>query len=465
MPKKTLKQKANDLKLGVAKRVFGSGKKTKDESKKATAAHADTKRHEVEEETRPHTAPVQTAKEAPKTTSGKPKTVAESQARIEELKKSTLEAAMKRSGVDKEIEKLKEMDAQSASLNAFTNLFTEAPTTSAEAISSVQEQVKEPQVERKASTNTTLQGETKAESSTRSAADKPKFVPREGSPLHKLTMGAAKLAKIAEGHKAASEDVTTKRMDELLKQSTQVNNAADVKSTIADAAALSKEVDKAITTEQKQETKRKSSLEKPEDLVEDALKETQRIETYYAKLQEYLRMAQPINSWKRGHVNPNDSTLPIDRNDFATSWVSDLTTGEQYRDDTLLNLRKKMFFLTLGTCTVNLIALLAHSVYRLAKIITVYELRNRKNSTITNLKNFGGDIARLVFGPLILTGLQITAILGTITPFKNGPHDARKMYGLGEQMLFGFSKDSWRLAPGFRTASVLDESRKKPRNE
>lgn len=58
------------------------------------------------------------------------------------------------------------------------------------------------------------------------------------------------------------------------------------------------------------------------------------------------------------------------------------------------------------------------------------------------------DVLRLAFRPLILIGMQITAILGTITPMKDGPKDARKMYALGETVLFVY--DGYRLTLCFR---------------
>ncbi len=169
--------------------------------------------------------------------------------------------------------------------------------------------------------------------------------------------------------------------------------------------------------------------------VHEAIKESERIAFLWKEAERLLKMMQPLNKWEELE-DPN--------------FVLDKTTGERYCNDDEETLRLKLFALILGTCTVNLIALLANSVYRLAKIITLYELRNPKNTTITNLKNYTSDIARLVFGPVLLAGMQITAMLGAITPMSNGPRDARKMYALGESLLFGFSKKAWRLAPCFR---------------
>jgi hypothetical protein len=149
---------------------------------------------------------------------------------------------------------------------------------------------------------------------------------------------------------------------------------------------------------------------------------------------QLLKAIQPVNKWQ---LTPNS------RN------IIDQSTGDKYWHDDEVVSRFKLFLLTLGTCTINVIAAALHSVYYLAKIVTCYELI--KNSTASwqeAMTNYAKDVARVLLAPVILIGLEITAILGIITPMKNGPQDAKKMYALGETLLFGF--DGWRLAPCFR---------------
>jgi hypothetical protein len=260
-----------------------------------------------------------------------------------------------------------------------------------------------------------------------------------------LTKQKQKIHRDSNTHK---EDAIVRSMYELLLASIEIDSTSDY--SLKKIEHLTAQLNKQCETVTNRALPRSAlSAEKKVDI---AVKETYKIAKLWDSLQDLLKIAKPINKWE---TNVYTSGIPFyeketDALEYDGYFTRDLTTGALYCDDDSETLRLKLFLLSLGTCTVNLIALVANSVYRLAKIITFYELRNAENPTITNLKNYGSDIARLVFGPVILIGMQITAMLGAITPLKHGPHDARKMYAFGESLIFGFSRESWRLAPCFR---------------
>ncbi len=284
--------------------------------------------------------------------------------------------------------------------------------------------------------------------------------------LKQQTIDLEKLKKMASKFYTKPTDSSEKPTtnDELL-----IADMDKVLSLSMQAEAGTPELDNYFNAVNSMEDRFKKAVESPqqklrgsisaEKEVHEALALADKIEFYFKSLQPYLKMAQPINNWRDvniilvSHDFKNmgfEEVVNEEDLKYSDHYTEDKTTGSLYASDDNSTLRKKLFLLSLGTCTVNLIALLAHSMYRLAKIISVYELRNPNNSTITNLKNYGSDIARLVFGPLVLLGMQITAVLGTITPAKDGTRDARKMYALGESLIFGFGEKSWRLAPCFR---------------
>jgi hypothetical protein len=171
----------------------------------------------------------------------------------------------------------------------------------------------------------------------------------------------------------------------------------------------------------------------------------------HARLKEYeslLSLIQPINSWEDVMtVNKAEGIHYYDQS--RQFYTMDKTTGNFYKDDLNKTLRWKLFLLSLGTFTVNLAAVIVHSVVRLIKLVTLYEFLNPHNSWATAVKKYAQDLITLICSPLILACIQITAMLGTITPMKNGPKDARKIYGVGEAILF--SNSNWRLANCFRS--------------
>lgn len=126
-----------------------------------------------------------------------------------------------------------------------------------------------------------------------------------------------------------------------------------------------------------------------------------------------------------------------------------------YNNDPPHVLRLKLLALSLGTCTLNLIALLAMTTYRLAKIIALYELRNPNATGLEKIKDYCKDIAKVVFGPLFLLAMQTVSTLGVIIPYENGPRNAAKMYVDAENIIFG---KKWTLAPGLHPTELRDVS-------
>lgn len=117
-----------------------------------------------------------------------------------------------------------------------------------------------------------------------------------------------------------------------------------------------------------------------------------------------------------------------------------ITLNVYYFKESNITLRIKLFFLSLGTLTLNLYTYLSLSVYKILKFLTLYEFRKPTNTWSDAFIMSGTDLTRIASGPIILPALQITAMLGTITPYTDGPKDARKMYALGETLLYRYNE-------------------------
>lgn len=165
-------------------------------------------------------------------------------------------------------------------------------------------------------------------------------------------------------------------------------------------------------------------------------------------MQALLKHLQPINDWKFTHIaSYNCGNCGRKKDRIISDKYSDNYNG-YYLDEPNGVLRSKLFFLSIGTLTINLYNYVAHSIYRLVKLITLYEFRNKENTWSDAFTTTAIDLARTASGPVLLPAMQVTAMLGVITPFADGPKDARKMYALGETLLYGY--DEFRTANCFR---------------
>lgn len=169
--------------------------------------------------------------------------------------------------------------------------------------------------------------------------------------------------------------------------------------------------------------------------IPEAIKEVQKIKSLYDRIGKYLI---PIKEWEM----IDNLSVSNKSNYVIKDRILNKTTGDIYKNVTTIDLRKKLLILSVGTCTVGAIILLANSVYNLGKILSLHELRNSDTDkkALDKLNSFFVDISKFVFGPLLLVALQITAVLGAISPSKNGPRDAAAMYDLIQSVTLKFGK-------------------------
>jgi len=115
---------------------------------------------------------------------------------------------------------------------------------------------------------------------------------------------------------------------------------------------------------------------------------------------------------------------------------------DYYCNDSNSLIRVKCLALLLGTPTVQVVKTLFNMANKIAKIVTFAHWRTEYDLK-TKAFLFGKDLLILALSPIILVGLQLSALYGVISP-----HNGRKLYATLERLAFGQET----LAPCFQPA-------------
>lgn len=134
----------------------------------------------------------------------------------------------------------------------------------------------------------------------------------------------------------------------------------------------------------------------------------------------------------------------------ASVYIQDQTTRKFYLNDSKKVVQIKCALLAIGTPFVHIVAAIINVAVRVFKVLSLYRFWEGINSGPYQFKarmeSFGHDLVRIIGAPLILLGLEFSAIYGLFNPY-----DGRKLYATFERY---FYEGQFNLAPCFQPDPV-----------
>lgn len=143
-----------------------------------------------------------------------------------------------------------------------------------------------------------------------------------------------------------------------------------------------------------------------------------------------LRDFQLCNAWRE---DINGEKFP----DGTVMYLIDQSTRRKYlNESSALTRFKFVLFAAVGTPIIHSISLSCHAVYRIAKLVTVSYFWIPRENEITysfkaRLEDAGLDLLKIVMTPIVLIGLEVSAVYGIFNP-----HDGRKVFASLERFQF-----------------------------
>lgn len=143
-------------------------------------------------------------------------------------------------------------------------------------------------------------------------------------------------------------------------------------------------------------------------------------------IKESLASIWPVNEWQ-DIENAKLIRCPCCREKYYVGLCQDKTTQAYYLvvpDETL----RRQFFILFTDTILSLPFVIKRQFSLLIQIITLNDFFNRANPDVRSLLSWLKKIIDLWIIPIAWTVMIINAFLGAVTPFKDGPKDARNMY-------------------------------------
>ena len=134
--------------------------------------------------------------------------------------------------------------------------------------------------------------------------------------------------------------------------------------------------------------------------------------------------------------------------DETPKYIIDQSTGRKYLNESDALVRFKfVIFAIAGTPVVHSLSLACHVVYRIAKLITashfwIYKENESEYSFTCRLEDAAVDLLKVAMAPLVLIGLELSAVYGIFNP-----RDGRKLFASLERFEF---ENSFILSPCFQ---------------
>lgn len=152
----------------------------------------------------------------------------------------------------------------------------------------------------------------------------------------------------------------------------------------------------------------------------------------------YLRII--LNGFDEKDSHPIDLSHFIPCNQWEESsrslYIIDKSNDDAYFNDCPRVKRLKCLALAFVTPIIHAIGILLNIANRIAKLITFshfwYPDDSEEYSFQNRLFEFGKDMIRIAFAPMIYVGLELSAIYGLILPYDGG-----KLYATFERCAFG----------------------------
>jgi hypothetical protein len=160
----------------------------------------------------------------------------------------------------------------------------------------------------------------------------------------------------------------------------------------------------------------------------------------------------PCTQWNKVH-SININGFVIDLPDIVRLPIAmppaavDAKNGDKYCSDSPGVIRLKCLALTASTLipVLSPVALSLNLINRAVKVLSFahfwYSTDNPNDSFWIRSKEWGKDVLRIIFTPIILVGLLLAAIYGLIRP-----EDGRKLFATQERFIYG----TYGVAPCFQ---------------
>lgn len=141
---------------------------------------------------------------------------------------------------------------------------------------------------------------------------------------------------------------------------------------------------------------------------------------------------KPVNKWTLDNQGPTW----MDSDDFDPEYIIDQSTGNRYWNESKGTIRFKCVLLSLGTPLlqplISSVAGVGLSALKILSLSHFWAPNDITSSLSERLVDMSLDLLKILLWPIVLLGLEISALYGIFNPY-----DGRKLYASIERAYYG----------------------------